>query len=88
MAKKSGGAPPAKAVRKKSPAKIAAAADFTLPVAAEAFPIVGIGASAGGLEALTTKDPLTLFAYQYDLVCNGYEIASGAIRSSGLVTPW
>ena len=35
----------------------------------------------GGLEALTTKDPLTLFAYQYDLVCNGYEIASGAIRN-------
>ena len=31
----------------------------------------------GGLEALTTQDPLTLFAYQYDLVCNGYEIASG-----------
>ena len=35
----------------------------------------------GGLEALTTRDPLTLFAYQYDLVCNGYEIASGAIRN-------
>jgi aspartyl-tRNA synthetase len=35
----------------------------------------------GGLEALTTQDPLTLFAYQYDLVCNGYEIASGAIRN-------
>jgi aspartyl-tRNA synthetase len=35
----------------------------------------------GGLEALATKDPLTLCAYQYDLVCNGYEIASGAIRN-------
>jgi len=35
----------------------------------------------GGLEALTTQDPLTIFAYQYDLVCNGYEIASGAIRN-------
>ena len=35
----------------------------------------------GGLEALTSRDPLTLFAYQYDLVCNGYEIASGAIRN-------
>jgi len=35
----------------------------------------------GGLDALTSQDPLTLFAYQYDLVCNGYEIASGAIRN-------
>jgi aspartyl-tRNA synthetase len=35
----------------------------------------------GGLEALTTQDPLSLFAFQYDLVCNGYEIASGAIRN-------
>jgi aspartyl-tRNA synthetase len=35
----------------------------------------------GGLEALETQDPLTIFAYQYDLVCNGYEIASGAIRN-------
>ena len=35
----------------------------------------------GGLEALETKDPLTIFAYQYDLVCNGYEMLSGAIRN-------
>jgi len=35
----------------------------------------------GGLEALETNDPLTINAYQYDMVCNGYEIASGAIRN-------
>jgi aspartyl-tRNA synthetase len=35
----------------------------------------------GGLEALRSQDPLTLNAYQYDCVCNGYEIASGAIRN-------
>ena len=35
----------------------------------------------GGLEALEKQDPLTIFAYQYDLVCNGYELASGAIRN-------
>jgi aspartyl-tRNA synthetase len=35
----------------------------------------------GGLEALTTKDPLTISAFQYDVVCNGYEIASGGIRN-------
>ena len=35
----------------------------------------------GGLEALTTKNPLDVLAYQYDLVCNGYEMASGAVRN-------
>ena len=35
----------------------------------------------GGLEELNTKDPLEILAYQYDLVCNGYELASGAVRN-------
>ena len=35
----------------------------------------------GGLEALENKDPLDILAYQYDLVCNGYEMASGAVRN-------
>ena len=35
----------------------------------------------GGLDALNTKDPLEINAYQYDLVCNGYEMASGAVRN-------
>lgn len=35
----------------------------------------------GGMEALQTKDPLEILAYQFDLVCNGYEMASGAVRN-------
>ena len=35
----------------------------------------------GGLEALENKEPLDILAYQYDLVCNGYEMASGAVRN-------
>ena len=35
----------------------------------------------GGLEALTTQDPLTVLAYQYDIVCNGVELSSGAVRN-------
>jgi aspartyl-tRNA synthetase len=35
----------------------------------------------GGLEALLTQDPLTIKAFQYDITCNGYEIASGGIRN-------
>ena len=35
----------------------------------------------GGLEALNSQDPLTINAFQYDIACNGYEIASGGIRN-------
>ena len=35
----------------------------------------------GGLDALNTKDPLTIKAFQYDIVCNGIELSSGAIRN-------
>jgi aspartyl-tRNA synthetase len=35
----------------------------------------------GGLEALETKDPLDILAWQYDIVCNGIELSSGAIRN-------
>ena len=35
----------------------------------------------GGMEALMTKDPLDIYAYQYDLVCNGVELSSGAVRN-------
>lgn len=35
----------------------------------------------GGLDALMDKDPLEIFAYQYDIVCNGVELSSGAVRN-------
>ncbi len=35
----------------------------------------------GGMEALEQKDPLDIYAYQYDLVCNGVELSSGAVRN-------
>ena len=35
----------------------------------------------GGLEALETKNPLDIVAYQYDIVCNGVELSSGAVRN-------
>jgi aspartyl-tRNA synthetase len=35
----------------------------------------------GGLEALESQDPLSILAYQYDIVCNGVELSSGAIRN-------
>ncbi len=38
----------------------------------------------GGLKALTEKDPLEIKAYQYDIVCNGVELSSGAVRNHDL----
>ena len=35
----------------------------------------------GGMESLDNKDPLDILAYQYDIVCNGVELSSGAIRN-------
>ncbi len=35
----------------------------------------------GGMDALLNKNPLDIYAYQYDLVCNGVELASGAVRN-------
>ena len=43
--------------------------------------IVDFSMPQGGLDALNTKDPLDILAYQFDLVCNGYEMASGAVRN-------
>ncbi len=38
----------------------------------------------GGLEALNSKNPLEILAYQYDIVCNGVELSSGAVRNHNL----
>lgn len=38
----------------------------------------------GGLKALTDEDPLSILAYQYDIVCNGIELSSGAVRNHDL----
>ena len=35
----------------------------------------------GGLEALENQNPLEILAYQYDMVCNGIELSSGAVRN-------
>ena len=35
----------------------------------------------GGLNALLNENPLNILAYQYDLVCNGIELSSGAVRN-------
>ena len=35
----------------------------------------------GGLDSLNNKNPLDILAYQYDFVCNGYEMASGGVRN-------
>ena len=40
----------------------------------------------GGLQALETKNPLDILAYQYDIVCNGVELSSGAVRNHDLAT--
>ena len=38
----------------------------------------------GGLDALNNKNPLDILAYQYDIVCNGIELSSGAVRNHDL----
>ena len=43
--------------------------------------LLGHDRARRALEALNNKDPVTIDAYQYDCVCNGFEIASGAIRN-------
>lgn len=40
----------------------------------------------GGIDALNNKDPLDILAYQYDIVCNGIELSSGAVRNHDLQT--
>ena len=45
------------------------------------FPHNPFSMPQGGLQALETQDPLTILAYQYDIVCNGVELSSGAVRN-------
>ncbi len=45
------------------------------------FPHNPFSMPQGGLDALVNQDPLTIKAYQYDIVCNGIELSSGAIRN-------
>lgn len=40
----------------------------------------------GGIDALNNKDPLDVLAYQYDIVCNGVELSSGAVRNHDIQT--
>ena len=42
----------------------------------------------GGLDSLTNKDPLDILAYQYDMVCNGFEICSGGVRNHDIETAY
>src|SRR5207244_9912897 len=55
-------------------------ADLVTGVQTCALPI-SFSMPQGGLEALETQDPLTIKAWQYDIVCNGIELCSGAIRN-------
>ncbi|MDA8871027.1 aspartate--tRNA ligase, partial [Rhizobiaceae bacterium] len=65
--------------------------DFPFYEADEETGAIGFGHNPftmpkGGLEALQNEDPLTIDALQYDMVCNGFEIASGGIRNTSVET--
>ena len=45
------------------------------------LPITVCAEARNGMEALENMNPLDILAYQYDVVCNGYEMASGAVRN-------